>query len=161
MAAISILDVSEIPTLKFVQIWLRLYLDKCIQHILTVAQHCLGCGQKHDGPAERCVGDDRTGQPTASGTTSCAIPRNGARVAGAQELVSGRVRVDGPGQVVLAAVDKNRQVRPIGNDELQLAARHVVHALVHQSPQPVALALLVSIWDAKFTAQVPPKKMCR
>lgn len=62
-------------------------------------------GRKWNG---RQVGDDRTGQPTASGTTSCAVSRHGARVAGAQGLVFGRLRVDGFGQVVLAQVDKKR-----------------------------------------------------
>lgn len=63
---------------------------------------------------------------------------------GAAGFVSGRVLVDGLGKVILAQVDKKRHVRSVGHDELQLAARHVVHTLVYQSPQPVALALLVS-----------------
>lgn len=63
---------------------------------------------------------------------------------GATGFVSGRVFVDGLGKVILAQVDKKRYVRSVGHDELQLASRHVVHTLVHQGPQPVALALLVS-----------------
>lgn len=100
--------------------------------------------RKRDQCDRRQTGNHRAGQPTASGTTSRAVPRNDARVASAQELVSGGVRVDGPGQIVLAEVDQNGPVRSVRDDELQLAARHVVRAFVRQSPQHIAMALLVS-----------------
>lgn len=57
----------------------------------------------------------------------------------------GGVRVDGPGQVVLAPVDQAGPVRTDGHDELQLAAGHVVPAVVRQGAQPVAVALLASV----------------
>lgn len=95
-------------------------------------------GQRHgDG--------GRTGQRPASGTTAGAISGNDALVAGAQEFVPGRVLVDGPGQVVLAQMDQERPVRSVGHSQLQLAARHVLHAFVRQGPEPVEVALLVSI----------------
>lgn len=102
-------------------------------------------GLERDGRVRRQVGDDRHGQDSASGRTSRAVPRNDAHVAGEPGLVSGRVLVDGPGQVVLAPVVAAGQVRSVGDDQLQLAARHVVHTLNHPSAQPVALALLVSV----------------
>lgn len=70
-------------------------------------------------------------------------------MAGAQGFVSGRVRVDRLGKIVLAQMDKKRPVRSVGHDQLQLAARHVVRAVVRQSPQPVAMALLVSPGDIR------------
>jgi len=90
-------------------------------------------------------GDSWAGQLTASGTTSGPVPRDDAHVVGAPEHVSGRILVDGSGKVVLAQMDKKGSVRSVGNDELQLAARHVVHAFVRQSTQPAAVALLVSL----------------
>jgi len=90
------------------------------------------------------IGGDRTGQPTASGTTSGPVPRDDAHVVGAPKLVSSRIRVGRPWQIVLAQVDKKWPLRSIGNDELQLASGHVVHAFISQSTQPVAMALLVS-----------------
>lgn len=90
--------------------------------------------------------DGQTGRPVATGADSRAVPSDITGVAGQTEHVSGGVRVDGPGQVVLAPVDQARPVRPDGNGELQLAAGHVVPSVVRQGAQPVAVALLASVF---------------
>jgi len=73
------------------------------------------CERKRD--VQRVLGQARySRRPVVPGTAPGAVPRHVARVAGAQEHVPGRVRVDGPGQIVLAAVDKTGTVRPDGHD---------------------------------------------
>lgn len=90
--------------------------------------------------------DGQTGRPVATGADSRAVPSDITGMAGQTEHVSGGVRVDWPGKVVLAPVDQARPVRPDGNGELQLAAGHVVPSVVRQGAQPVAVALLASVF---------------